>query len=482
MRLLLLVAAAARAIPLPARGDGTRLLLLAAAAKAIPLPEKEADAFVSATFEGVAVAVPRFADLGASQSYAAFLASLGIGGVSAFRGEYRRAVQNCALQPIAQELEAVAAKTDLLHAAVAVRVSDRSLLVEWRGAESAEEASERLVEEASLILDINASRASLAEGVAAQLRVRSNQRSLQSEAFGVLRTLPGSDRSVSLMTFEAPVTSLFHGVHQTAIENGELPTFVLNLASSFGRRQHVRSQLQRASLLDQARWISAVDGSLLSPRVTRATLREGSVLSQGEVGIWLSHLTAWHDIVEEGLPFALVVEDDVVLSADIKAVLRNVLIALDGEEWDIVALDVGVPGHEHIGVETTRPFISQRCVDAARQLYENGEVVSKLHGGCAHASIGGALISWAGAQKLTQSALPVERPVDTYVERLVRDGALNAWASLPAVAHVDGRNTSDSVRRYLRVEGPHVHYTFRADDASLPTCFDTPCQITVAVE
>ena len=27
-----------------------------------------------------------------------------------------------------------------------------------------------------------------------------------------------------------------------------------------------------------------------------------------------------------------------------------------------------------------------------------------------------------------------------------------------------------------------MHYTFRADDQSLPTCFDTPCQITVAVE
>ena len=460
-----------------------RILLLLAAAAAIPLPEKEADAFVSATFEGVAVAVPRFADLGASQSYAAFLASLGIGGVAAFRGEYRRAVQNCALQPIAQELEDVSPKTDELHAAVAVRVSDRSLLVEWRGAESAEEASERLVEEASLILDINASRASLAEGVAAQLRVRAGQRSLQSEAFGQPRTLPGSERSVSpMMPSEAPVTSLFHGVSRTSIDRSELPTFVLNLASSYGRRQHVRAQLQRASLLDQARWISGVDGSLLSPRVTRATLREGSVLSQGEVGIWLSHLTAWHDIVEGGLPFALVVEDDVVLSADIKAVLRNVLIALDGEDWDLVALDIGVPGHTHVGVETTRPFVSERCVDAARQLYEQGEVVSKLHGGCAHASIGGSLISWAGAQKLTQSALPVERPVDTYVERLVRDGALNAWASLPAVAHVDGRNTSDSVRRYLRVEGPHVHYTFRADDASLPTCFDTPCQITVAVE
>ena len=64
-----------------------RYLLLVAAAAAIPLPEHEADAFVIATFEGVAVAVPRFADLGASQSYAAFLASLGIGGVGLRRAE-----------------------------------------------------------------------------------------------------------------------------------------------------------------------------------------------------------------------------------------------------------------------------------------------------------------------------------------------------------------------------------------------------------
>ena len=155
-------------------------------------------------------------------------------------------------------------------------------MVEWRGAESAEEASERLVEEASLILDINASRASLAEGAGA-VTGASRSGSLQSEAFGQLRTLPGSERSVSPMTIEAPVTSLFHGVYRTLIERDELPTFVLNLASSFGRRQHVRSQLQRASLLDQAlgfrcRWL------LVIAAVTRATLREGSVLSPGRGG------------------------------------------------------------------------------------------------------------------------------------------------------------------------------------------------------
>ena len=241
-----------------------------------------------------------------------------------FRGEYRRAVQNCALQPIAQELEGAAAKTDELHAAVAVRVSDRSLLVEWRGAESAEEASERLVEEASLILDINASRASLAEGVAGATA------GPRGAAIPTKRSFWCAEDAARLRTFrisDDEVRDTFHIIIPWRLPDGyregELPTFVLNLASSFGRRQHVRSQLQRASLLDQARWISGVDGSLLSPRVTRATLREGSVLSQGEVGIWLSHLTAWHDIVEGGCPLRLVLEDDVVLSADIKAVFEE---------------------------------------------------------------------------------------------------------------------------------------------------------------
>ena len=451
---------------------------------AVPLPEFDADAFVAATFEGVAVAVPRFSDLWPSQSYAAFLASLGIGGVAAFRGEYRRAVARCEEQPIAKELELAAASEAPLHAAVAVRVADRSLLAEWRGVESAEDAATRLVADASEHVALNGSVAvAVAEGVAAQLKVRAAQRSTQNAAFDSLRVLPGSEGRSTAPTSLAPLKeSLFAGVYRASVENGELPTFVLNLAASVGRRQHVRGQLKRAHLLDETRWVSAVDGSLLSPRVTRATLREGAVLSQGEVGIWLSHLTAWHDIVEEGLPYALVLEDDVILAEDIKHVLRNVLIALEGKEWDLVALDVGVPGHTYVGVETTRPFIAERCVDAAAKAYEGGAVVSKLSGGCAHASIGGALISWAGARKLSQNALPVAKPVDTWLEHQVRDGALDAWASLPPVAHVDGRNTSDSVRRYLRVEGPDVHYTFRADDDSLPTCFDTPCQITVAVE
>ena len=92
----------------------------------------------------------------------------------------------------------------------------------------------------------------------------------------------------------------------------------------------------------------------------------------------------------------------------------------------------------------------------------------------------GQVVSWRGARKLAASALPARHPVDAFLEREIRRGALDAYAALPAVAHVDGRNTSDSVRRYLRVDGPHVHYTFREGDAGLPTCFDTPCQITIA--
>ena len=227
---------------------------------------------------------------------------------------------------------------------------------------------------APLILDINASRASLRG--CTQLRVRRGSYLLQSKAFGVLRTLPGSERSVSPMMMNEASPRHCSTASPTLLRM-ETPTFALNLASSFGRRQHVRAQLNGRRYWTRRAGSPAPTGpcSHLGDEHPRA----GSVLSQGEVGIWLSHLTAWHDIVE-GAALRLVLEDDVVLSADIKAVLRNVLIALDGEDWDVVALDVGIEGHTHVGVETTRPFISERCVDAARQLYEKGEVVARLHG------------------------------------------------------------------------------------------------------
>ena len=84
------------------------------------------------------------------------------------------------------------------------------------------------------------------------------------------------------------------------------------------------------------------------------------------------------------------------------------------------------------------------------------------------------LISWAGAQKLTQMLYRSSAPSIRTSSAWCATALFMAWASLPAVAHVDGRNTSDSVRRYLRVEGQHVHYNARRTTSRYLTCFDTP--------
>ena len=63
-----------------------------------------------------------------------------------------------------------------------------------------------------MILDINVSRASLAEGVAAQLLVRAGNDPCTKRSFGVLRTLPGSERSVSpMLKPEDTFHVFFHG-------------------------------------------------------------------------------------------------------------------------------------------------------------------------------------------------------------------------------------------------------------------------------
>ena len=89
---------------------------------------------------------------------------------------------------------------------------------------------------------------------------------------------------------------------------------MLNLASSFRRRQHVRSQP------NGRRYWTKPGGFLVLmapcyPLASREPPSEKVRAVAGEVGIWLSHLTAWHDIVEQGLPFALGARDDAALSA-----------------------------------------------------------------------------------------------------------------------------------------------------------------------
>jgi glycosyl transferase family 25 len=114
--------------------------------------------------------------------------------------------------------------------------------------------------------------------------------------------------------------------------------YVINLARSRDRREHITAELKKTGLDYEI--LTAVDGrdvdladrTIVDPAFTYMT----QFLS-GTTGAALSHLSAYRKIVEDGLDEALVLEDDVTLPADLGSLADAVADQLTGAELALLS-------------------------------------------------------------------------------------------------------------------------------------------------
>lgn len=98
-----------------------------------------------------------------------------------------------------------------------------------------------------------------------------------------------------------------------------MKTFVVHLERATARRTHAAAMLEL--LPPGAQLWPACDGAAMpekerSDLVAKEALFQPKypfILSDGEVGCFESHRSLWRHIIEAGLPYALIVEDDVVI-------------------------------------------------------------------------------------------------------------------------------------------------------------------------
>jgi glycosyl transferase, family 25 len=116
--------------------------------------------------------------------------------------------------------------------------------------------------------------------------------------------------------------------------------YVVNLARSVDRRTHMTAELKKTGL--DYEFITAVEGrdlDLGDPDIVDPSLPAWTKTLATTAGAALSHLIAFRKIIEEGLDEALVLEDDVILPADLGSLADAVADQLAGAEVALLSID-----------------------------------------------------------------------------------------------------------------------------------------------
>jgi glycosyl transferase, family 25 len=132
------------------------------------------------------------------------------------------------------------------------------------------------------------------------------------------------------------------------LEVSTVHAYVINLARSLDRRAHITGELKKTGLDYEI--ITAVDGrdldlsdpTIVDPSLTTCIgLPAGAVggLPAGTAGAALSHLSVYRKIIADGLDKALVLEDDVMLTADIGSLADAVAGQLAGAEVALLSYE-----------------------------------------------------------------------------------------------------------------------------------------------
>ncbi len=120
----------------------------------------------------------------------------------------------------------------------------------------------------------------------------------------------------------------------------KIPIYVISLERSVARREKIERQLKAFNMPFVIH--SAVDGreldlSQIADRMDDQHIWERGVeLQAGEIGCFLSHEKLWQKIVAEKIPYAMILEDDAILSDDFADIVNSVPTI--NYRWDIVRL------------------------------------------------------------------------------------------------------------------------------------------------
>lgn len=166
----------------------------------------------------------------------------------------------------------------------------------------------------------------------------------------------------------------------------------------------------------EATIVSAVDGRNLTPeqRATydgqRARQVYGCDMTDSEIGCYLSHISVYSRMLEQGVETALILEDDISCVPDLRTVVEDVL-RLSRASWQVIRL------------QTTKSCVASPVCEATRgrRVATAGErdivrLRTGVLGGCAY------LIQASAASAMLTLSQRIFMPIDQTLDRYWENG------------------------------------------------------------
>lgn len=201
--------------------------------------------------------------------------------------------------------------------------------------------------------------------------------------------------------------------------SSQIPCFVVNLATATKRRAAMQVLLEQHHITPI--WFDAVDGRIMSEQViashfnaAKAEIAYGPMV-RAEIGTTLSHLGIYRQMVENNIPCAVILEDDILLAEDFGALLQTT-----GAQ----SLSSVFTPDQAVMIQMTHVMRAYR--QGAIKLGQR-EIV-RPHGGVWLTS--GYFITLAAAKNLLREMYPVWMVADHW-RRFEREGLLTLYALTP---------------------------------------------------
>lgn len=197
-----------------------------------------------------------------------------------------------------------------------------------------------------------------------------------------------------------------------------LNIFVISLNFRFDRRNKINEMFNKSNLSFE--FIDAIHGKALKRDKFKSYFTSNALrfLSNGSIGCILSHVKVYNQIINKGIKYSLILEDDIIITNQTYIALNNLLKEIPSD-FDILYLASNNSENNNL--------LSRISDSLYIPLYPRSGQYAYL-------------ISETGARKLIKNIFPVKIVVggiDTIIGRLSSYGILNAYHVINNIIGID---------------------------------------------